>query len=230
MNEYNDNKIDNIVPQTEENNLIIDQIPLRVKPTKAPKPLKQQYQSEQEIIKLKLFSNIKILIVILLLIINITLIINIVTKTESNENYIEKITGNSTKISSQTSILGEWKTERESLFQFNDDYIFYWFDSYSHQADNYYAGTYTYTSGDEALKEMGYTDEDFIKTFGENIDKNNIYSIYLKPNVSFKNGVNSSEKDLNEGETWWFILVVKSDKKAIAYNKTLDLRYNLTKN
>lgn len=226
MNESDNDSI--TIQETEEqNNLMIDQIPLKVKPAKSPKrPPKYQ---QKELLKFKIFSNIKIVVVILLLIINIFLIINIAIKLDNNQTNVEPFPNTLPKISSKTSILGQWKTKKESLFQFNDDYNFYWYDSYIHKLDNYYSGTYTYKSGAEALEEMGYTEEEFKITFGQNVDIKNAYSIYLNPKVSFKGGLNSTEKDLNEDETWWFILIIKDEKNAIGYNKTLDLRYDLTR-
>ena len=38
------------------------------------------------------------------------------------------------------------------------------------------------------------------------------------------------ERDIKENESWWYILIVKDEQTAIAYNKTLDLRYSLIKN
>ena len=36
-----------------------------------------------------------------------------------------------------------------------------------------------------------------------------------------------AETFLPKGTKWWFILIIKSEGGAIAYNKTLDIRYHL---
>ena len=38
-----------------------------------------------------------------------------------------------------------------------------------------------------------------------------------------------TEEDLTKNETWWYILMIRNDGTAIAYNKTLDIHYNLIK-
>ena len=50
------------------------------------------------------------------------------------------------------------------------------------------------------------------------------------PTTVIKANTNVTLHELKENETWWFILMVKNDGTAIAYNKTLDLRYNLVQN
>ena len=77
---------------------------------------------------------------------------------------------------------------------------------------------------------MGYTEEEFKKTFGENLDINNAYSLNLLPSLVYKGYQDTTTRDLKDNETWWFILIKKDANTAIAYNKTLDQRYNLTLN
>lgn len=228
----NPEKITDTEPLAEKK-LKIKTIPLKVKPTKAPKtPKKEQTpkkktQSNLDSIKYK--STIKIIVVLILLVLNIFLIVNIVTKNEKNP---VKISNTNTKQPNKatTNVLGTWKTANDGLFVFNDDYNFYWYDSYKEQDNNYYAGSYNYKSGKEALEEMGYTEEEFKNTFGEDIEINNVYSMNLLPTIAYKGYQDTSSKDLKENESWWFILIVKKDKTAIGYNKTLDLRYNLIQN
>ncbi|MDE5888918.1 MAG: hypothetical protein K2H20_02745, partial [Bacilli bacterium] len=83
-------------------------------------------------------------------------------------------------------------------------------------------------NGEEALKDMGYTEDEIKLNFGENTKIENIYSLNLFPTTSQKGGIDTTSKDLNEGESWWFLLIIKDDNTALGYNKTLDLRYNLT--
>ena len=114
----------------------------------------------------------------------------------------------------------------------NTDYLYGvykidWYDDYTNKKDNYYEGTYTYKQGEEALKEMGYNEKEFIQVFGDKIAKDNIYSLELTPQTAFIEGKDQSETFLPKGTKWWFILIIKSEGGAIAYNKTLDIRYHL---
>lgn len=197
----------------------ISSIPLKVKKITSPK--------KNIKLNLKTSSTIKIIIATILLMINLTLIFNISKEIEENNKTIPTITPVIQEpISSKTSMLGSWTTSLESEFSFGDNYKFYWYDSYKYKNDNYYEGTYTFKKGLEALEEMGYTEEDVYLTFGPDQQIEEIYSLQLHPLLFIESGKDLSTKRIKEDEVWWFILIVK-DKKAIAYNKTLDLRYNL---
>ncbi len=217
-------EINEIEHTAEETNIRVKQIPLKIKPTKKPK--KKSKEKNNNLTK-KIFSTINIIIVTLLLIINIFIIINIAIKID-NKNINNSTPMN--KIPSSSSMLGSWKTVNDGLFSFQDDYNFYWYDSYQHIEDNYFSGTYNYKSGEEALKEMGYTIEEARISFGNNVSIENIYSLNLMPKMAHKGGIDTTGKDLIEDEVWWFILIIKDDKTALGYNKTLDIRYNLTMN
>lgn len=202
--------------------LEVNTIPLKVKPVKAPK--------SPDIIpkeKIKIHSSIKIAIVVLLFLVNTILIIRIVADKEENIKQPEKniITQHTT-----SEILGNWRSSNNGLFAFEDNKNFFWYEYYDDLKNNYYSGTYNYKKGLDAIEEMGYTEEEFNKTFGEEIKIENVYSMNLLPTYSFKAGNNMTEEDLKKDETWWYILMIKNDGTAIAYNKTLDLRYNLVKN
>lgn len=148
-------------------------------------------------------------------------IVEINPKTEKeNSNIVKKSTSKE---------LGSWKTSNNGLFVFQDNKNFYQYESINNQKDNYYAGSYNYKKGIEALEEIGYTEEEFFKTFGEDTKLENVYSINLLPTILFKDGEDITTSELKENESWWFILIIKNDNTAIAYNKTLDLRYNLVK-
>lgn len=128
-----------------------------------------------------------------------------------------------------TKLTGNWQSSYNGLFTFNEDNSFYWYNSYKNKKDNYYRGTYNYKTGTDALKEMGYTEEEFAIEFGSDIKLENIYSINLKPNYVFMSGIDITSVELNENETWWYLLMIKEDGTAFGYNKTLDLKYNLIK-
>lgn len=210
----------------EDKKFKIKQIPLKVKKAKSPKKIKKV---ESNISSFKLLSTIKIVLVLLLLLLNTLLIINIAVKKDTNnKNSTLTKEKTSTKVTKSDSTLGNWKTNNDGLFSFQDD-TFYWYDSYKYQEDNYYSGTYTFKNGQDALDEMGYTEDDAKTYFGENIKIENIYSIVLKPNTVYKAGIDTTKRDLNEDTTWWYVLVIKDNNKALGYNKTLDLRYDLTK-
>ncbi|MGN1371670.1 MAG: hypothetical protein ACI4XM_05305 [Candidatus Coprovivens sp.] len=199
----------------------IKPIPLKVKPVKSPKPIEEK----QTIKKNQILSSIKIVLVSLLLIINIFLIIKIISSKEQ-ESSIPNNNISNNKTTSKN--IGSWRTSNNSLFTFDDNNNFYWYEYYDDLKNNYYSGTYNYKKGLDALNEMGYTEEEFYTTFTD-IKIENVYSMNLLPTYSFKANTNMTEEDLAKNETWWYILMIRNDGTAIAYNKTLDIHYNLIK-
>lgn len=183
--------------------------------------LNNYYQEEDKLLNLS--SILKVFIVILLLIITVTIIIQ--TALESTKKPQVTVVNEVIKTG---DLLGKWQTNNSATFIFNEDSSFYWYRSADDLKNNYYGGVYTYKKGDEALAEMGYDDEEFTKTFGQNINKDNIYSLEMQPTVSYENGLNTSSS-LTDSTKWWYILIIKKDGTAMAYNKTLDIRYNLIK-
>ncbi len=128
-----------------------------------------------------------------------------------------------------TNIIGTWQSSTNGQFVFNKDNTFYWYNSHEELNDNYYNGTYSYKNGVDALNEMGFTIEEFQKEYGYEIKQENIYSINLKPTKALKNKIDVTSVEIDEHTTWWYILLVKEDKTANGFNKTLDLKYNLIK-
>lgn len=184
--------------------------------------------------KIKVISTFKIAAVVFLLFINIGLIVDIVIKVDTNKpSTIVDINDGAIKpIEENVSLFGEWKTQNGGLFTFLNNQKFYWYDSYLELEDNFYSGTYSYKQGLEALEDMGYTEEEFYKEFQQEskINLNNVYSIEMVPSLSYRNKVDLTEHDLNKDVVWWYLLIINNDNAAYGYNKTLDLRYNLTKN
>lgn len=216
----NPNKITETESLETTGQINVKPITLKVKPVTSPKVKNTNT-------KKRIISTIKIIIVLLLLIVNTILIIKVVTKKETTNNKKEE----TKEIEHTTSnVLGNWRSSNNGLFAFEDNYNFFWYEYYDDLKDNYYSGTYNYKSGLEALAEMGYTEEEFTKTFGTDIKIENVYSLNLIPNYVLKANKNVTATDLKENETWWFILMIRNDGTAIAYNKTLDFRYNLVKN
>ena len=223
--------------ENKDSEVLVTQIPLKVKKAKAPKKIdkpkkKKNTKIELPVLKedklsLQFLSTIKGVSVIVLLIISIVLIGNIVLEIDKNKESIV-IPENEKNTIENDSILGNWITENNSLFRFDKDGNFYWYDSVEDLHNNYYGGTYTYKKGLDALSEMGYTEEEVKVTFGDEIDIENIYSIIMQPTTLIKGQKDQSAKELKERETWWFLIIKKNDKEALGYNKTLDLRYNLT--
>lgn len=186
-------------------------------------PLSSKYPRQKN--KRNIISSIgNTIAVLIFLIITTLIIISIATKLDfkKEENQPEEI-----KLT--TNIKGTWQSSYNGLFVFNEDNTFYWYNSYDNLKDNYYRGTYNYKTGNEALNEMGYTEEEFKKEFGADVKLDNIYSINLKPNYAFMSGIDITSVELNENETWWYLLIIKEDNTAYGYNKTLDLKYNLIK-
>ena len=127
------------------------------------------------------------------------------------------------------SLIGSWQSSNNGLFIFSEDNTFLWYNSYQNLNDNYYKGKYNYKTGTDALTEMGFTTDEFKKEYGQDIKLENIYSINLMPTIVLKNKIDTTNKELNENETWWYLLIIRNDNTANGYNKTLDLKYNLIK-
>lgn len=217
------NKITKTESLESTSEIYINPIPLKVKPITSPKESKKNTILKDN--NKKIFSTIKIIIVLLLLIANTILIIKVLTNKETIPKEETKEIKHTT-----SDILGNWRTSNNGLFAFEDNYNFFWYEYYDDLKDNYYSGTYNYKNGLEALAEMGYSIQEFTTTFGADIKIENVYSFNLIPTYAFKANKNVTSKDLSENETWWFILMIRNDGTAIAYNKTLDIRYNLVKN
>lgn len=209
----------------------VNQIPLKVKPVKSPKKIKEQKKSDldKKYIKLKIYSTLKIIAVIILLIINTYLIVSIALKIDENNKSSLKAPKETNKHLLSSSEIGNWKTSNNGLFIFGENSSFFWYDSYEHLSSNYYQGTYNYKKGNEALEEMGYTEEEFFNTFTDTTNIDNVYSINISPLYSYRGGIDKTSTNLSENEEWWYIIIIKDNGTAVAYNKTLDIHYNLTK-
>ena len=75
---------------------------------------------------------------------------------------------------------------------------------------------------------MGYTEEDLKSQFGDSINPDNVYSIQMTPTARVIDGIDKSNV-IKKNTKWWIILIIKDEHNAIAYNKTLDERYELIK-
>lgn len=192
-------------------------------PSKVNTKLKKEYTSKD---KARLLSSSGNLIsVLIFLTITLIMIFSIIQKID----FTPKSSDKKVDIKLSTKISGSWQSSYNGLFVFNEDNTFYWYNSFENLKDNYYRGEYNYKKGTEALTEMGYTEEDFSKEFGSDIKLENVYSIDLKPNYVFMSGNDITSVELNQNETWWYLLMIREDGTAFGYNKTLDIKYNLIK-
>lgn len=207
----------------------VNPIPLKVKPVTPPKKVRVNdiNHPEKETNTDYLKASFKLSFIIILVVLNIILLIKIFKDKEETE--VKEPEQNIKTAHTSTEMLGSWRTSNNSLFLFDDDLKFSWYEYYEELDNNYYSGTYNYKKGLEALQEMGYTEEEFNKTFTD-VKVENVYSMNLLPTYTFKSGQDVTSEELKENETWWFIIMIKNDGTAIAYNKTLDFRYNLVKN
>ena len=224
-----------IVKIDQDANVTLKPIPLKVKKTNRVSQTKNKeieefinhkysklnkyYKDEDKLLNIS--SILKIFIVILLLVITVTIIFSTAIETTKKPQVTVV-----NEVKKSGDLLGKWQTNNYTMFTFNEDSSFYWYKSAKDLKNNYYGGTYTYKKGDEALVEMGYDEEEFTKTFGQEVNKDNIYSIEMQPTISYENGQNTTDS-LSSKTKWWFILIIKQDGTAMAYNKTLDIRYNL---
>ncbi len=162
------------------------------------------------------------IVVLLLLITSYTIINKII---DSNKKPVV-VADNSNK-KKKMSLNKKWITADGAMFYFAEDETFYWYEESTDTKDNYYEGTYAYKQGKEALKEMGYNENEFIKIYGDKILEDNIYSLELSPSTAYIEGKDQTSTFIPKDTKWWFILIIKNEGGAIAYNKTLDIRYHL---
>ena len=125
------------------------------------------------------------------------------------------------------TLFNKWRSNNDSLFIFGSDLKFSWYENYKDLDNNYYLGTYTYKTNKDAIKEMGYTEEEFKQSFPHVSDYDKVYSLQIKPNYLYKNNLNVTKTQVSKNETWWFIIIISDDGIVNAYNKTLDTRYQL---
>lgn len=164
---------------------------------------------------------IKIILIVILLVANGYLVFYILNRPELKDN-TKKIDVVNEKPTPKEIIGNTWVDGNKKITFSEKEFTYY------DNITDYYGGTYTLKKGDQALEEMGYTEEDLNREFGEGINKENVLSILMKPQKRMINNVDKSKVIKNNTE-WWFLLIVKDDDTALGYNKTLDERYELKK-
>lgn len=207
--------------------------PIETKPIvenkKKEKTKKEKKPKKEKTSKFSFLGFLKAIVVIILVCINIYLLTNIIINYKDNPDKKEenKITAPKEENHTTTELLGKWQSSNNGLFVFEDNLSFYWYEYFDDLENNYYSGTYSYKKGQEALIEMGYTEAEFTKTFGTEIQIDNVYSLNLVPKYAYKAKMDVTASELTKDESWWYLLMIKDDGTALGYNKTLDLRYNL---
>ncbi len=199
------------------------QVPLVVKHNNQTKKRKDKKKKEVKLSDGKLSNAILLCVIALLLFITSYVIVQRVI--DSNTKTV--VSNNSNDNIKEYTLLKKWESADDELFIFDEEHKFYIYNNKDNIKDDYYSGTYSYKKGKEALEEMGYTEEDYTKIFKERVEENNIYSLELKPDTVFMDGIDKTDKSLPNNIKWWFLLIIKSDGTAIGYNKTLNTRYHL---
>lgn len=218
------NKKINLDKITKEENKDLERYTIQIQKIKEenipPKKVKKTKKTAMQILK-SITSIISVLVFVLIL---TTLSLSIVDNLKPNQKEKPQ---EETKLT--TNIIGSWQSATNGLFVFNEDNTFEWYNSHNNLEDNYYKGNYNYKTGIEAIKEMGFTEEEFKKEYGEEIKLENVYSINLTPTLVQKNKIDVTTVEIDENKSWWYILIIKEDYTANGYNKTLDIKYNLIK-
>lgn len=196
------------------------------KPQKVKKKNKTEPINKKEQGIINLFTSIRYILILSLLLVSIILITNIVTELEKEP------TSNPKAILANNSIDGlisNWQTNSGYTITFTDNNTFYIYESGIETFNNYYIGKYDYIENNDAITKMGYTSlEELKKDF--NIENYlNIYLIELKPESYYHNNKDIISRKIEKNEKWNLIFIIKDNKNAIAYNKTLDIRYKLTR-
>jgi len=200
----------------------LNEIPLTIdEKTIIEKQIKKEIKETKKTKRSIFFTTIEVTCIFFLLILSIYIIKATITSPRTSKT-INKLSSTITK---EETIIGNWITNKDNIFMFNNDNTFYWYNNYKILNNDFYNGTYTYKQGINALEEMGYTEEEYNQELkDENIDLDNIYSIKLNITNEYINNINKTKNN-----TWWIIMVLKDNEKASIYNKTLDTRYNLNK-
>lgn len=201
----------------QEKKITIKEIPLKIK---------NNNSSNEKTIKDYNNESVFLIILSVVLLFVTIFLIGTVLRSDSLKDEAIKITEQPT-IDKSNTLFNKWRTQNDSLFIFGSDNKFSWYDNYQVLDNNFYQGTYTYKTSEEAVSEMGYTIDDFKKSFPNISNLENVYSLQLKPTYVYKSNLNVTKGHLKENETWWFIIIIDDDGNTSAYNKTLDARYNL---
>lgn len=183
---------------------------------KIVKPIKLEVKNNRKrTFSLKdIFKNLKgltIFLIIVLFIMSICLIVSIV---KVQRNKITIIKDVPSLINEDNGLFSTWVSNNDEILSFNSDLSF----DYIMNNEENYKGEFTYNVGLDALRDMGYSMEEFNKSFAKEINHDNVYSLKLVPT-----------KEDNDNDEWWIIFIIKDDGSAIAYNKSLDIRYTLSK-
>lgn len=208
------------------------QVPLLVKKSKkntkkmsfTNTDVKEEIEKQEKLKDSKLTNAILICIVVFLLLITSYVIVSRIVESNTSSIMVSKTKEKKLK---KDTIIKKWVTLDNNMYYFTSDDTFYWYDDSTNTKDNYYSGNFTYKVGKEALKEMGYEEDDFLKIFGEKIEKDRVFSLKLSPTEAFIEGKDQSEKFIPGKTEWWVIIVIKKDGSAILYNKTLDKKYHM---
>ena len=199
-----------------DKNINLKPISLKVK-DKTPKQ-KETKEYHNESVFLILLS--------IALILTTVFLISVVLNTDKTPEIFEKITDVPT-LDGSNNLYNKWLTDNNSLFIFGSDLKFAWYDDSTNLENNYYLGTYTFKTNNEALIEMGYNQDEFRLNFPNISNLDNVYSVTIKPTYLYRNHLNVTNTQLQENENWWFIIMIDDEGNTVAYNKTLDQRYNL---
>lgn len=96
-----------------------------------------------------------------------------------------------------SEIRGGWNStsQGESYFYFEDDDTFYWYKSANDLKDNYYKGKMTIYQGQEALDDLGITQDRvdiLVRNSNGKVTEENVYSLHLHPTYLISGGVDKS--------------------------------------
>lgn len=144
------------------------------------------------------------------------LVMNIYNK-QKNENNSNQETQND----EFKNIRGNWVTQNNTSFVFNEDNVFYWYKDSDDLNDNYYKGNMEILRGNEALEDLGISYDRvldvFIRSEGE-IELDDIYSVKLYPTYLISGGVDKTETNIPEGSYFKLLFINMSDTESQAYN------------
>ena len=130
-------------------------------------------------------------------------------------------------------IHGGWNSTSEdgSYYYFEDDNTYYWYKSSNDLNDNYYKGEMTVLKGQDALDDLGITEDRLQVVFKNSkgkITENNVYSLHLHPTYLKSGGVDKTNT-LTEKFDMKLLFIYIDENNAQAFNYTMGDTYYLVK-
>lgn len=124
-------------------------------------------------------------------------------------------------------IYGKWVSETGTLFEFTEDGRYTWYRDKDNTIDNFYKGGLEVLSGEEAMADLGISEEEYNQTYTAYANRENIYSVRMHFEILHSEGVDKSES-LNKEDYYYFMFMISIDNEdegiAISMSNPMPIR------